>query len=191
MKIILASSSPRRREILEKYRLDLEVAKSHTEETIRTNEVPEQTAMTLAFHKALDVSKRYPSDIVIGADTIVVFNKEIIGKPKDKIDAFRILNILSGKTHKVITGVAIINIEKNLKVIDYETTKVKFKHLSDDRINKYIATNEPLDKAGAYGIQGLGSILVENIEGCYSNVVGLPLSKLDFLLNKFFNYNIL
>jgi len=190
-KIILASGSPRRKEILERYNIKPIIVQSDIVENISNGETPKQIAMTLAFHKAISVSKDFVNDIVIGADTIVVYENEILGKPKNEEDAFRMLSMLSGNVHKVITGIAIIKEASNLKIIDYEVTKVKFRELSIDRINNYIITKESIDKAGSYGIQGLGAVLVENIDGCYSNVVGLPLSKIDYLLCRFFNFNLL
>lgn len=190
-KLILASGSPRRRELLERYGLELKVVNSDIVEKFNNDETPEQISMALAFSKAISVSKAFNNDIVIGADTIVVYNNNILGKPKNDEDAFRILTLLSGNVHDVITGIAIIKADTNQKIIDYERTRVKFNNLTPERINNYIISKESFDKAGAYGIQGLGAILVEKIDGCYSNVVGLPLSKIDFLLGRYFNFNIL
>lgn len=191
-KIILASSSPRRIELLKKYNLNPTVVKAEIQERISEGESPEQIAMALAFEKAFSVSSKFnDGEIIIGADTIVVFKDEILGKPKDKDDAFRMLKTLSGNEHSVITGICVIKANINLKVIDYQKTLVKFRKLTDDKILNYIHTNEPMDKAGAYGIQGFGEILIEKIDGCYSNVVGLPIGKLDDILNKYFNISIL
>ena len=190
-KIILASGSPRRKEILERFRLNPIVIKSGYDEKENPDENPIQITMSLAFNKALNISKCYKDDIVIGADTVVVYKDSILGKPKDESDAFEILTLLSGNTHEVITGIALIQDIKNLKFIDYEITKVKFRKLDSKRILNYIKTKEPLDKAGAYGIQGLGELLVEKIDGCYSNVVGLPLTKIDFYLDKYFDTHLL
>ena len=191
-RIILASSSPRRLELLNKYNINPIIFGAEIEEKQFEGETPEQIAMGLAFEKAQWVSKNFDNDeVIIAADTIVVLGNRVLGKPKDEDDAFNILKSLSGKEHKVITGICIMKANTNMKVIDYEATLVKFRHLSDDKIIKYIQTKEPMDKAGAYGIQGYGMILVEKINGCYSNVVGLPLGKLDYLLNKFFNIKIL
>ncbi|WP_353096651.1 Maf family protein [Tissierella praeacuta] len=191
-KIILASSSPRRKEILNKYKLNPIIFGAQIEEKLRGGESPKQVAMSLAFEKSFWVSNHFSNgEIIIGADTIVVLEDTILGKPKDEDDAFRILSLLSGKEHSVITGICIMKANTNMKIIDYEMTKVKFRHLSEEQIIRYIHTKEPLDKAGAYGIQGYGQILVEKIDGCYSNVVGLPLGKLDYLLNKFFDIQIL
>ncbi|WMM23560.1 Maf family protein [Tissierella sp. MB52-C2] len=191
-KIILASSSPRRKEILNKYKLNPIIFEAKIEEKKAYNESPKQVAMALAFEKASWVSNYFNNgEVIIGADTIVVLGDIILGKPKDEEDAFRILSLLNNKEHCVITGVSIIKANTNIKIIDYESTLVRFRHLSDGQIKRYIETKEPMDKAGAYGIQGYGEVLVEKIDGCYSNVVGLPLGKLDYLLNKFFDIKIL
>lgn len=188
--IILASASPRRREILEKYKIKHEILKSNIIEKTNSQDRAEVTAMGLAFEKAMDIARANPDKIIIGADTLLVFQGEILGKPKDKEDARRILEKLNGKSHEVITGLSLIHLDSKVKLIDYEITKVNFRQLDQEFINKYVNTNEPLDKAGAYGIQDYGALLVESIEGCYLNVVGLPLVKLDKLLRKYFNYNI-
>jgi septum formation protein len=131
------------------------------------------------------VAARVPVDkIVIAADTIVYKGQEILGKPKSEMDAYQMLKKLSGCSHKVITGVCLIDNNTNASYEDYEETKVFFKKLSDEEIRGYIKSGEPLDKAGAYGIQGLGGIFVKKIEGCYFNVVGLPVYKLNNLLGK-------
>lgn len=190
-KIVLASGSPRRKEILEKFKLDTVVVNSGYDEKESPGENPIQITMSHAFNKALNVSKDYIDSVVIGADTIVVYNDRILGKPKDESNAYEILNLLSGNIHEVITGIALIQEIKKIKIIDYEITKVKFRKLDSKRILNYIKTGEPLDKAGAYGIQGLGELMVEKIDGCYSNVVGLPLTKIDFYLNKYFDTHLL
>lgn len=191
MKIILASGSPRRKEMLERFNLDPVIIKSNIVEKIDIGQEPIQIAMSLAFEKAHQVSNSFRDDIVIGADTIVVSEGVILGKPKDEEDAFKMLKSLSSKTHEVITGICIIDQSNDLKFVDYESTKVKFKPISDRLIRSYLYTGEYKDKAGSYAIQGKGAVLVEKINGCYSNVVGLPLSKLDYLLSRFFNLNIL
>ena len=190
-KIILASSSPRRIELLKQIGINPQVIKSQIEETIREFEIPEQVAMSLAFRKAYDVALNENQGIFIGADTIVVFEDEILGKPKDKEDAFYMLKKLSNKEHYVITGFSILDLVNGIKIVDYEKTKVTFNELTEDRIKAYIETNEPLDKAAAYGIQGKGALLVKRLEGCYFNVVGLPLSKVEYYLRNYFNINTL
>lgn len=137
----------------------------------------------IALGKAREVSKRVNEDnIIIGADTIVVIEDKILGKPLDEVDAFNTLKKLSGKLHCVYTSVAIINNKNNKVVKDTVCTEVKFSNLSDDEIKKYIKTKEPMDKAGSYGIQGIGGTFVEEIRGCYYNVVGLPLNRLRKML---------
>lgn len=190
-KIILASSSPRRKELLNKFNLKIDIYPADIDEVYNKNETPEQIAMSLALKKALWVEKFFHEEIIISADTIVVLEGRILNKPRDENHAFHMLKALSGKEHKVITGLSILRAKTNLKVIDFETTIVKFRHISDSKIKRYIETKEPMDKAGAYGIQGYGEVLIERVNGSYSNVVGLPLGKLDFLLNKFFNIKIL
>lgn len=191
MKIILASGSPRRKEMLERFNLEPVIIKSNIDEKIFKDQEPIQIAMSLAFEKAYEVSNSFMDDLVIGADTIVVNDGLILGKPKDEEDAFNMLRSLSSKTHEVITGISLIDKSRDLKFVDYECTQVKFKYLSDRLIKTYLNTGEYKDKAGSYGIQGKGAVLVEKINGCYSNVVGLPLSKLDYLLSRYFNLNIL
>ena len=191
-KIILASSSPRRKELLNRYNLNPIIFGAQIKEKQIIGEIPEQIAMSLAFEKSFWVSNHFNNgEIIIGADTIVALEDKILGKPKNEEDAFNILSSLSGREHRVITGICLIKANTNIKIVDYETTLVKFRHLSREVISRYIQTKEPMDKAGAYGIQGFGQILVEKINGCYSNVVGLPLGKLDYLLNKFFDIQIL
>lgn len=191
MKVILASGSPRRKEMLERFNLDPVIIKSEIIEKTDIGQEPIQIAMSLAFEKAYQVSKSYRDDLIIGADTIVVSEGLILGKPKDEEDAFNMLRSLSSKTHEVITGICLINNSQNLKFIDYESTEVRFKTFSERQIKAYLDSGEFKDKAGSYAIQGKGAVLVERINGCYSNVVGLPLSKLDYLLSRYFNLNIL
>lgn len=189
--IILASGSPRRKEILEKLGLDIEVIKPEIEEIIWEGDKPSQLVMGLSFQKALNVAKKREDKIVLAADTIVVLEEEILGKPRDSRDAFDMLSNLSGKTHRVLTGYSIVNLEKNIKLVNYSETKVEFKMLSEDFIKSYIGTGEPMDKAGAYGIQGYGQLLVEGIVGSYSNVVGLPVEKISTDLDENFNIKII
>ena len=190
MNIILASNSPRRREILENAKVRFSVKGSHINEIIKDNESPEETVMRLAYEKALDISKDNKDALVIGADTIVVINDTILGKPKDEQEAYDMIKLLSGKTHYVITGFALINLSLDKKVIDHQISKVTFKELSNDCIKDYIQTKESLDKAGAYGIQGYGALLVDNIEGDYFNIVGLPISKISDCLKDHFDINL-
>ena len=191
-KIILASSSPRRKELLLKYNLYPVIVKSSIKENISPNETIEQIAMALAFEKAEQVGKKYSQgEIIIGADTIVAYEGKILGKPKDEEEAKYMLKFLSGREHEVVTGISIIKANSNIRIIDYERTVVKFRSLTDRKIENYIKTREYIDKAGSYGIQGVGGILVEKISGCYFNVGGLPLYKLDILLEKYFDISLL
>jgi septum formation protein len=171
MKIILASKSPRRIELLKLLKIDFEVIPSNIDENISEKD-PKLLAEKLSYLKAMSIKK---DGIVLAADTVVTLDKEIFGKPRDYKDAFRMLKSLSGKWHTVITGVTIKF--KDELITFSEKTNVKFKNLSKELIEFYINTAKPFDKAGGYGIQELGSVLVEKIEGDYFNVVGLPISK--------------
>lgn len=190
MDIILASASPRRKEILGNTNLKFEVIKSDIDEVILPEESPCQVVMRLAYEKSMDISYNNKNKLIIGADTIVCLDNIILGKPKDKLDAIEMIKKLSGRTHQVITGISLINLDANKKIIDYVVSNVKFKKLSHEDIMNYIQTNESLDKAGAYGIQGYGALLVEEIKGDYFNIVGLPISKLSDLLKKHFSINL-
>ncbi len=190
MDIILASASPRRKEILENTNLKFRIIKSDIDEKIFEGESPQQVVMRLSFEKCMHIACKHESSLVIGADTIVVLDDMILGKPKDKDEAYCMLKKLSNKIHQVITGISLINLEGNKKIIDYVVSNVKFKDLSEEDIKDYIQTNESLDKAGAYGIQGYGALLVEEIKGDYFNIVGLPISKISDLLKQHFSINL-
>ena len=180
MKVILASKSPRRVEILEKIVKEFEVVQSNFDEnTIDFKGDVEKYVKDLSRNKAIEVSKRLnePS-IVIAADTVVFQNGKVLEKPKSEEDAFSMLSSLSGNTHKVYSGICLINTYDDTVVTDCDCTEVKFSELNPRQIRNYINSSEPMDKAGAYGIQGLGGAFVERIEGCYYNVMGLPLNKL-------------
>lgn len=190
MEIILASASPRRKEILQNTKLKFEIQKSNIDEVVLENESPLNMVVRLAHEKAFDVAQKNREKLVIGADTIVVLDDEVLGKPKDKNEAYQMIKKLSNKTHKVITGISLINLKQGIVVNDYVISLVTFKDLSEDSIKDYINTNESLDKAGAYGIQGYGALLVDNIQGDYFNIVGLPISKLSDLLKDHFDINL-
>ena len=190
MDIILASASPRRKEILENTNLKFRIIKSDIDEKILEGESPQEAVMRLSFEKCMDIACNNKSSLVIGADTIVVLDDMILGKPKDKDEAYCMLKKLSNKVHQVITGISLINLEGNKKIIDYVVSNVKFKDLSEEDIKDYIQTNESLDKAGAYGIQGYGALLVEEIKGDYFNIVGLPISRISDLLKQHFSINL-
>ena len=190
MEIILASASPRRREILKNTKLKFEVQKSDIEEVFLENESPESMVVRLAYEKAFDVAENNRDKLVIGADTIVVLGDEVLGKPKDEEEAFDMIQKLSNKTHRVITGISLIHLKKGIVVNDYQISYVTFKDLIEDSIKDYINTKESLDKAGGYGIQGYGALLVDSIQGDYFNIVGLPISKLSDLLRDHFDINL-
>jgi nucleoside triphosphate pyrophosphatase len=184
--LILASASPRRQELLRHAGIRFTVHPSDIEETLRAGESPVDCAQRLATEKALAVSGRYPQDFVLGADTIVVVEDAIFGKPSDADDASRMLRSLSGRTHKVITGICLaspvagnakqLRAENRELTTTSETTLVTMCTLTDNEIRNYIASGEPMDKAGAYAIQGLASRWIPRIEGDYTNVVGLPVA---------------
>lgn len=182
MAIILASASPRRRELLKFITEDFTVRVSDAEEVTDPALSAEETVKSLAVIKGEAVAEGFPEDTVISADTIVVLDGKILGKPKDEEDAFRMLSSLSGRTHEVFTGVCVLHSGRRL--VFAERTEVSFFPLSEDEIRAYIATGEPADKAGAYGIQGKGCTLVKAISGDYNNVVGLPVAGLNRLLKE-------
>ena len=181
MNVILASNSPRRKELLAREGIDFKTIPSNYNEIENFGLTPQKYVEYLAFNKAKSVFE-VNKGVVIGADTIVVFNGKILGKPKDKDDAIFMLKTLSSSTHEVITGYSIISKEKS--ITGNEITKVTFKSLTDKQIVDYVNTGSPLDKAGAYGIQD-GDFLVEKIVGDYDNVVGLPVLKIKKLLTEF------
>ena len=192
MKIILASESPRRQELLKQIGLKFDVITSDIEETVDKNQKPEEVVQQLSRMKAENVAKKVKSEsLIIAADTIVVYKNEILGKPKDEQDAFKMLEKLSGDIHEVFTGFTVIDNRTDKIISDYERTLVKFRELTEEEIKAYIDTKEPMDKAGSYGIQQFGSLLVEEIKGDYFNVVGLPLCKLALTLKQEFNMQVL
>ena len=175
--IILASGSPRRKQLLEQIDLEFEVVPSQIYEDFSLNLSPTDFVEHYAQEKAKDVANSYPDKWVIGADTIVVFESHILGKPKNEKDSFQMLKRLSGNTHQVITGVSIQNIKQDISDSFHERTNVTFNTLSDNIINYYIKTYKPFDKAGSYGIQDWFSVCVNRIDGCFYNVMGFPLSR--------------
>ncbi len=174
-RIILASASPRRAELLKQIGIEFEIAPSHVEERPHSDEAPADYITRIARAKVIAVAREREAGLVIGADTVVVLDGRMIGKPEDGADAQRLLRQLSGRWHAVLTGVALYDVETRHEVADYEKTLVKFTQLTDSEIEWYVNTGEPMDKAGAYGIQGLGGLFVDEIAGNYYNVVGLPI----------------
>lgn len=175
MALILASASPRRSELLRNAGIAFTVDPADIPEQFLPNEQPLQYAQRLARDKARAVLARHPDNVVLGADTIVVADEHLLEKPADALDAARMLRLLSGRTHQVITGVSLI--ARGFEGIEAEITEVRFSPISDVEIAYYVATREPMDKAGAYAIQGMASRWVERIDGCYFNVVGLPVPR--------------
>jgi septum formation protein len=183
--IILASASPRRKELLEKIGLVFKTDPSQYPEDLNSKLNPQDLVLSISEGKARAVAAKYPDAIIIAADTIGVVGNRVIGKPHTSAEAFKMLRMLSGKSHQVITALTVLDSNNNMKVSQTIQTRVYFKELSDDEINAYVKTGEPLDKAGAYAIQGIGSILVEKINGDYYNVMGLPLNALAEILKEF------
>ncbi len=175
-KIILASASPRRKELMELAGYDFEVICADIVEVVPEEAMPQEVVMSLALQKAQAVAAEHKEAVVIGSDTVVALDEKILGKPHSEQEACEMLRSLSGRTHKVFTGVAIVCGGKVKNFFD--ETDVEFYSLGDDEIKKYVATGEPTDKAGAYGIQGKGSVLVKRINGDFFSVMGLPIAKL-------------
>ncbi|MBN2984852.1 Maf family protein [Cohnella algarum] len=189
--LILASASPRRQELIRLLGLPVVIRPSDTDESTPPEWTPPQVVERLSLRKAEAVAETLPPAagegrrIVVGSDTVVALNGEIMGKPKDLSDAVAMLRRLSGRTHEVFTGVTCLEPDCGRSATSHRVTRVRMKELSSDQIRRYAETGEPMDKAGAYGIQGIGSLLVEGIEGCYFNVVGLPVSLVADMLEPF------
>lgn len=175
-KVILASSSPRRRELLTKAEIKFDICIKNVDETVPEGMSPAEGTEYTATKKALAVAGVATDAIIIGADTVVVLDDKVLGKPKDKEDAIKMLTSLSGREHQVITGVCLAYSGKVETF--HEISNVKFYDLTEEEIKHYVLSGEPMDKAGAYGIQGKGCVLVEKIDGDYFNIVGLPVARL-------------
>ncbi|KYO64779.1 Maf family protein [Thermovenabulum gondwanense] len=184
-KLVLASSSPRRIELLKQIGFDFEVIPAHIEEEKVINLNPDELVKKIAVEKVISVSRKVRNSIVIGADTLVYAENKILGKPGTEKEALDMLLLLSNKWHKVYSGIAVLDTETQKLIVDVEESSVKFKGISEKEARNYIQTGEPMDKAGAYAIQGRGAVFIERIEGCYYNIVGLPLFKLVKLLEQF------
>jgi len=186
MKYVLASASERRKELLERIVKNFDIVVSNfDEEKVKYDNDIESYVTELAYGKAKDVLSKVAEDsVIIAADTIVVHNGEVLGKPKDFEHAFKMLKLLSGNVHRVYSAVVVINTLNKRVEKECLFTEVKFSELTENEIVEYIKTGEPFDKAGAYGIQGLGGLFVEKINGCYYNVVGLPLNLLNKMIKK-------
>ncbi len=190
-RIVLASASPRRKEILKNIGLQFEIIPSDAEEKISEGLEPCMIVQELSLAKGAEVAARTKNAIIISADTIVCYDGKILGKPSGVEEAKEMLKMLSGNSHEVYTGISVTDSKSGKAVSDYETTKVVFRKLTEEEIDRYVRTGESMDKAGAYGIQGVGGLLVESISGDYFNVVGLPARKLYEILKEEFNINIL
>ncbi|HEC21085.1 MAG TPA: septum formation inhibitor Maf [Candidatus Peregrinibacteria bacterium] len=184
MKIVLASGSPRRKTLLRKMGLKFSIRESGFQERLSLKEKPEKYVIEMASGKAKEVAKKEENALVIGVDTIGVIGKDVLGKPKSPYEAKRILRKLSGKWHRVLSGIAIVDSLSGKITTDVVETKVKFRKLSYKEIDRYIETDEPLDKAAAYAIQGRAALFVEEIKGDFFNVVGLPIFRLAQMLAK-------
>ena len=183
--LILASASPRRSQLLTDLGLCFNVVVSGVDEQRISADDPQQLVEKLAVSKASTAALQCPEALVIGADTVVVLDGKVYGKPEDELDAMHKLSVLNGKVHTVYTGVCVAHYASNRIETAVAATLVSMKPLTAQQISSYVSTGEPLDKAGAYAIQGLGATLIDRIEGCYFNVVGLPLSVLSTLLASF------
>ena len=182
-RLLLASASPRRKEILENLGFEFEILPSDVDESEVPWSDPVESVKLLAEIKAIDAQKTRPRKTIIAADTIVLCEDRVMGKPASPEDAAEMLGTLSGRMHEVVTGIALIKLP-NTRIIEAESTKVFFRKLSPGEISRYISTREPFDKAGAYAIQGYASAFIDRIEGDYFNVVGLPVARLFSMLRK-------
>ncbi|RCW49699.1 nucleoside triphosphate pyrophosphatase [Halanaerobium sp. MA284_MarDTE_T2] len=189
-KLVLASASPRREELLKQLKLQFTIVPSRIDESQFNGLKPVDMVEKLAFAKAESVSELVEEAIIIAADTVIVAQDRVLNKPEDAEDAKNMLSALSGKEHQVITGVAVMNSETDEYLVEHNITSVFMEEISEEEIDKYLETGEPMDKAGAYAIQGFGSLFVREIKGSYYSVVGLPLNQLSKMLKKF-NYGIL
>ncbi|MGM0437172.1 MAG: Maf family protein [Bacillota bacterium] len=183
--LILASSSARREEILKRLNLQFTVVPSKIDESGYDHLTPEKMVQKLSALKAKEVSKLVEDTLIIAADTIIVNNDKVLGKPQSKEDAAEMLKKLRGENHTVMTGLAVYSTGDSKEITDIDRTEVYMTNMSDDEIAKYVSTGEPMGKAGSYAIQGLGSVFVEKIEGSYFTVMGLPVHKLAEILNEF------
>lgn len=185
-KIVLASASPRRAALLKQIGIEFEAVVPDISEDLNIDKDPTVVVQKISRQKAENVAKRVGSNaVIIAADTVVVCEGKILGKPADNLQAAEMLHLLEGVRHEVITGFTVIdNSGKNKSITSYEITSVKMRNLDDSEIEAYLHTGEPYDKAGAYAIQGVGALLVEEIKGCYFNVMGFPISRIAHVLDK-------
>ena len=183
--LVLASQSPRRKELLSILGIPFSIVPSSIDEIPARGENPEQFVVRVARQKGMDVASRVSQSVVLSADTVVTVDGEILGKPASPSDAAQMLSKISGRTHRVMTGVCLVLAPRRILALEHETTRVRFRKLSAAEIRDYLRSGEPFDKAGAYGIQGLASKYVTRIEGCFFNVVGLPVPLVYEMLKPF------
>jgi septum formation protein len=184
-KLVLASRSPRRRQLLKTMGVHFIAKESNFQEINHAGNAPGQHVQDNALGKARAIASQHKNALVIGADTVVVYQQRVLGKPENMAEALEFLRLLQGKTHAVYTGLGIIDTKENITVADYEKTLVTMRSLNDKEIRAYLMNIQPLDKAGAYAIQGAGAVIVKKISGCYYNVVGFPIACLEELMNRF------
>ena len=183
--IILASASPRRQELLASLGLSFEIKISDVDESMDEQLSPAQQVEQLAERKATAVAAQLNQGLVIGADTLVVLNQSVLGKPADRQEAMEMIKRLQGRSHEVFTGLAVIDAATDKTVVTHQVTAVRFKPMTAEEIERYVDTGESYDKAGAYAVQGKASIFIDSIRGCYFNIVGLPVAKLADVLKLF------
>jgi septum formation protein len=183
-RLVLASGSPRRRELVKMIGLEFELAVPEVREDSVSPARPSNFVVEVALAKALSLAHRFPDAVILGADTVVVLDRKILGKPRDLSDARAMLRTLSGKTHTVYTGLALVDVPTGLRETGYEKSLVTMKNMTKAEIDDYLATGEPMDKAGSYGIQGFGAVFVKHINGCFFNVMGLPVARLYDMLRE-------
>ena len=184
-RLVLASNSPRRIALLKTLGYSFDIIPHGIEEHLLCGVLPEVLALDLACQKADDVAKRVDNAIIVSADTVIAFNQHILGKPKDPENAKKMLALLNGSMHEVISGVCLVDVPSQKKMLRTDRTRITISKMTEEEIESYVSTGEPLDKAGAYAIQGGGKKFIEKIEGSYSNVVGLPLEILQDMLQHF------
>ena len=183
--IYLASASPRRRELLSQIKLPYQILTREVDETLPPGIPPAEQVLTLSRRKAAAAAEKLNAGIIIAADTVVALGEVVLGKPQNAAEALDMLDRLQGKVHEVYSGITLLEVPGNRMLSDYERTEVIMRHAGRAELARYAATGEPMDKAGAYGIQGLAAVFITEIKGCYYNVVGLPVSKLVTMLGEF------
>ncbi|MBN1465169.1 septum formation inhibitor Maf [candidate division KSB1 bacterium] len=184
-KLILASQSPRRAQLLRLVGFEFDIMPSSIDESEIVDSDPACHVRALSLAKAMSVGARVAKGIIVGSDTVVILDDEILGKPRDEVEAKDMLHRLAGRTHQVYTGFTLLEKPTNRQISDYDMTRVHFRDLADWEIDRYVATQNPMDKAGAYGIQDQSAVFADRIEGCFYNVVGFPLSKFYTAMIKF------